>query len=321
MTEPILVVQAQITSEQRAEIKRLTPNYRILDAAEITEENRDDVEILYGWNGKHPLIGSEWVETAPSHLKWIQTVSAGVDHLPLAHLAQQNILLSNGSGIHSIPITESVLGMLLAHARSIQAALAEQAKKNWAATLPYDELSEKSMVIVGTGKIGQQLAKVARAFDLDITGVNRSGHAVAHFDHILSQKELPAKIGAFDIVVTILPLTDETYHYYDDALFQNMKKGVWFINVGRGATVSTAALTTALASEQIGFAGLDVFEEEPLPTSSSLWTAPNVLITPHISGQARHYKERLFAIFSKNLQSFYHNQTLSENQVDLQHGY
>lgn len=319
MNQPILYCHQELTAIQVEKLHELAPGHKIIfDASTLSHDMLDNINIMYGWDEK---IGTQLLASSTSRLTWIQVTSAGVNHLDLKKIKQKNILLSNGSGIHKIPITESVMGMILGYTRGLYASNNAQQKKEWRIPEQLSELPGKKMLIVGTGKIGSHLAKMAKAFDLTVFGINRSGHPVDNFKAVFPQNEIDNILDKMDIVVNLLPLTKETENFYNDTRFKKMKDGVLFINVGRGESVHTAALIASLKSGKIGFAGLDVLDQEPLPATSELWETENLLITPHISGIAEHFKKRLFYIFETNLKSIINMQKLSINQVDLDRGY
>lgn len=219
------------------------------------------------------------------------------------------------------PIAESVFGMLLADTRGIKKAINQQTNKVWSQTESLVELKGKTMMIIGMGQVGKEVARLAQAFGLNVIGVNRSGNPVTEVSEIIKQDQIPKHLKRADFVVNILPLTSETTNYYDDSFFTSMKKGAGFINVGRGPSVDTDALIRQIKNGQIGFAGLDVFKEEPLAKDSPLWDLPEVLITPHISGVAEHFKKRLFAIFEENLTAYVAGEELPRNVIDYKHNY
>ncbi|MBL1224750.1 phosphoglycerate dehydrogenase [Enterococcus sp. BWR-S5] len=320
MAKPIILLQEHFKPEQIERIKAAANDYEVIDAADPSQNYREeDIVIMLGWNKKHD---PKLLENPNSKLKWVQSISAGVDSYDLAAFKKRDILLSNGSGIHTISITEHVLGVLLAKYRGIlQAAVAQQDKQWKDSSITYQQLSEQSMLIVGTGNIGQQLASFAQGLKIRTYGINSSGHPSPGFLECYSQKNMSRVIKDMDIVVNILPLTDETYYLYNEEMFHAMKKGSVFINVGRGRSVKTDDLIQALENGQISFAALDVFEEEPLSQDSPLWTMENVLITPHISGMTDGFKEKLLSIFLTNLESFITEAQLTRNQVNLDRGY
>ena len=310
----------ETTPEQLQRVKDLAPDYEVIDGFSDSTLNfpAADIEIVYGWSSaKSDFL----LENKDSRLKWIQAKSAGVDTMNLSLLNEKNIILTNASGIHGVPIAESVFGMLLADTRGIKKAINQQTNKVWSQTESLVELKGKTMMIIGMGQVGKEVARLAQAFGLNVIGVNRSGNPVTEVSEIIKQDQIPKHLKRADFVVNILPLTSETTNYYDDSFFTSMKKGAGFINVGRGPSVDTDALIRQIKNGQIGFAGLDVFKEEPLAKESPLWDLPEVLITPHISGVAEHFKKRLFAIFEENLTAYVAGEKLPRNVIDYKYNY
>lgn len=320
MNQPIIYINEHFTEEQIQTIKETAPLYKVISSSkELSEVNEDFISILLGWDKK---LGQRLLDSPTSQLQWVQSVSAGVDSYDFSAFTQKNILLSNGSGIHSISIAEHVLGTLLTEFRGIRQSILQQSTNVWKNnSLSYQQLSGQKMLIVGTGQIGQQLAKFAQGLDIQTYGVNTSGHSKSGFIECYSQKNISRIIHEMTIVVNILPLTKDTFHLFDTHLFQEMKNGTVFVNVGRGPSVDTNALISMLKNGKISFAALDVFEEEPLPVDSPLWKMDNVLITPHISGLTPKFKSKLLAIFLPNLKSFITDGTLVKNEVSLNKGY
>ncbi|MFD2308313.1 phosphoglycerate dehydrogenase [Enterococcus termitis] len=320
MSQPIIYLHEPMKEEQVEAIRKTAVDYIIVDASRDTAQiNEEAIEIMLGWDKE---LGQRLLNSESSRLKWVQSISAGVDSYDLNRFSEKGILLSNASGIHSISISEHVLGVLLAAFRGIQTSINNQTTNIWTReNISYKQLSMQKMLIVGTGHIGQQLAAFAQGLDIQTYGINTSGHVTKGFIECYSQKNMQRIIKEMDIVVNILPLTDETYQLYDETMFKAMKPGAVFVNVGRGPSVNTNDLITALNDGQVSFAALDVFEEEPLPKESPLWNMDNVLITPHISGLTPGFKAKLLAIFTQNLTQFLKDGTLAKNQIMLQHGY
>lgn len=320
MTEKNILLMQETTKEQLQTLKELAPDYKLIKGWEMDEKEipLKSVEIIYGWTGQR----SEELLTDDKHtLKWVQGKAAGVDFLDLEKLERNKILLTNGSGIHSIPIAESVFGMLLSYARGIQIAVKNQQTKTWEKVDKLMELHEKTIMIVGTGKIGVEIGRLAKAYNMKTIGVNRSGRDVDYMDQLIKQPELKEQVKQADIVVNILPHTDQTHYFFNEDIFSQMKEGTLFINVGRGPTVKTDDLIKALDNGKLAFAGLDVFETEPLPENSELWGREDVLITPHITGIAEHFKKRLFAIFEENLKAYLAGEDLPRNLIDYDQQY
>lgn len=317
MTKKILAWRS-LYPEHKERIKEIAPDYEIVESLDEVD-HIEDVEIVYSWDRSE--AGDNFIRDEKNQVKWIQTVSAGIDYLPLDLLEEKGIQLTNSSGIHAYGIAESVFGMLLNHSRGIGEAVKAQEKSEWIEVDHLLELSGKTMMIVGTGKIGQQTGRLAKAFNMKTIGINRSGREVDHMDELYIQEDLAGVIGQADIVVNILPLTDQTKELFDYRLFDQMKTDSIFINVGRGGTVKTEDLVKALENESIGFAALDVFHEEPLPKDHPFWDRKNVLITPHFSGMLEDYDKSVFPIFEKNLKAFVNGEKLPVNLVDYSIGY
>lgn len=315
MTKPIIFLQREFREEFSDKIQAIAPDYQV--KTELTEEELPAVEISVGWSKKfsEQLLASD-------QLKWVQSISAGVDYLPLNDFSDREILLSNGSGIHALSISEHIIGVLLGYYRGLNQSVKNQEQKIWGQdAIHYDQLAGKNLLVVGTGHIGQQLSKSIRSLGVNTYGINTTGHPVEGFTETYSIKNLSKIVSEMDIVVGILPGTHETYHIFNSDIFEKMKKSAIFINVGRGDTVHTKELITALEEKHIAFAALDVFEEEPLPKESPLWDFENILITPHISGLTVDFQNKFMKIFLANLKSYVANKELPVNQVELKRGY
>lgn len=314
MTKAILVIQ-ELYPEQIEDLKEKAPEYQIIQSSD--EVDIKVIEIILGWSEEARKI----IENEESNVKWVQFPYAGVNYLPLEIMAKKGIILTNGSGIHAHSVTEQAMGLLLGMTRHIVASGRLQTQAEWYEPKSLYELSGKTMVIVGAGNIGVQLGRVAQAFDMKTIGINRSGRKIENVDEQYLQSELTNMIDKADIVVNILPLTDETEHFYDKELFDQMKDGVVFVNVGRGESVVTADLIAALDSGKIRSAGLDVFEEEPLPADSELWAREDVLMTPHIAGTLESYPKHIYPLFMENFEAFKKGEPLPRNIVELEEGY
>lgn len=315
MTKPIIFLQREFREEFSDKIQAVAPDYLV--KTELTEDELPAVEISVGWSKKfsEQLLASD-------QLKWVQSISAGVDYLPLNDFSDREILLSNGSGFHALSISEHIIGVLLGYYRGLNQSVKNQEQKIWGQdAIHYDQLAGKNLLVVGTGHIGQQLSKSIRSLGVNTYGINTTGHPVEGFTETYSIKNLSKIVSEMDIVVGILPGTHETYHIFNSDIFKKMKKSAIFINVGRGDTVHTKELITALEEKHIAFAALDVFEEEPLPKESPLWDFENILITPHISGLTVDFQNKFMKIFLANLKSYVANKELSVNQVELKRGY
>ena len=320
MEKPIIYIHESFSDTHIQEIKDVATQYLVVTSEdELAQLNKDTIQIMLGWNKK---LGNQLLHSTTSQLKWVQSISAGVDSFDLSQFQKKGVLLSNGSGIHSISIAEHVFGVLLSETRGIRTSIQQQHTHSWEKNnISYQQLSGQKLLIVGTGQIGQQIAQVAQGIGLQTYGINTTGHVTAGFIECYSQEKLSRVVKEIDIVVNILPLTESTYYLYNNNLFSVMKKETIFVNVGRGPSVNTEDLIEALLTGQIKFAALDVFEEEPLSVDNPLWQMENVLITPHISGATPKFKAKLLAIFLPNLKSFIENSTLIKNEISFDNGY
>lgn len=315
MTKPIIFLQKTFREEFIKKIQVIAPDYQIKTS--LTEKDIPDVEISVGWAKEF-----EDQLLATQQLKWVQSISAGVDYLPLDKFSEQDILLSNGSGIHALSISEHIIGVLLGYYRGLNEAVKKQGRNEWAQeSIHYDQLAGKNLLVVGTGHIGQQLSKSIHSLGVNVYGINTTGHPADGFVETYSIKNMAKIVPEMDIVVGILPGTHETYHIFNSDIFEKMKKSAVFVNVGRGDTVHTKELITSLEEKYFAFAALDVFEEEPLPKESPLWGFDNVLITPHISGMTVNFQNKFMDIFLANLKNYVSFKELTVNQVELKRGY
>lgn len=312
----IILSQRPFREEFIQQMETIAPDFKF--QTNMTENHWSDVVITIGWQEAwqpHLLAQS-------SNLKWVQSISAGVDYLPLADFQRANILLSNASGIHSRSISDHVLTVILMKLRGFVESIHQQADHQWQRDgIEYKFLSDQRILIVGTGQIGQELARILTLLGSAPIGINTSGHPADHFKATFSDDQLLAEAAKADFIVNILPLTTTTKYLYDERFFDNLKSTASFINVGRGPSVDTEALVRALKDQQLAFAALDVFEEEPLPADHPLWQLKNVLITPHISGMTPHFQQAFMKIFLTNLTSFIKEEKLSHNAVSLTKGY
>ncbi|MCL4465783.1 MAG: D-2-hydroxyacid dehydrogenase [Chloroflexi bacterium] len=255
-------------------------------------------------------------------LKWVQALGAGVDHLmPAEALRRTSFIVTNVKGVHAIPMAETVLSMLLNFVKDWPGLWENKRHHRWQRRIP-GELYGKTLGLVGLGKIGREVARVGKSLGLLVIGVRRTGagEPVANVDLVLPPGELLEMLARSDFVVCCLPNTPETYHLIGEPEFRAMRPTAYFVNVGRGQVVDEAALARALREGSIAGAGLDVFEEEPLPETSPPWGLENVLIMPHIGGDSGRFMERCAEIVRENLQRYATRQPLL-NLVDVRRGY
>ncbi|NGZ74843.1 D-2-hydroxyacid dehydrogenase [Saccharibacillus alkalitolerans] len=315
---PTILTLYEFSEEQAEQIRDIAPDYELISATtkEVTPEQIREADILVGWNRK-----TEEAALESDRLKWVQAWSAGVDYFPMDRFEEKKVLLTNAGGVHAIPISEHIFAVLLAMTRNLHGNIRSQVRGKWDKGGTYGEASGQTMVIVGTGHIGRATAKLAKAFGMKTIGVRHSGRPEEYIDEMYKTDGLEQAFAQGDVIVNILPLTDETHHFFDKESFSRMKKGALFINVGRGPSVDTEALIEALDSGILSGAALDVFEQEPLPEDHPLWKREDLILTPHVAGNTDHYEERAADIFIDNLKAFVRGETLPRNLVDYSRKY
>jgi phosphoglycerate dehydrogenase-like enzyme len=310
-----------LSDRQVARIQEAAPE----DASIVMTRDEDEitamldrVEIAVGW------FPADLLSRAPS-LRWYQQWSAGADWL-LRHpeAAASNFVLTSTSGIHAIQISEHIFALLLAFARELPQAVRAKSQRRWIPTDQHErifELAGKTMLLIGVGAIGERTAQIAAALDVRVLGVRRDPTIdVPGVEAMFGPHQLPDLLPQADFVVVTVPLTEETRGMIAERELRTMKPTSVIVNVGRGGTIAEGPLAQALREGWIAGAGLDVFEEEPLPKSSPLWALDNVIITSHYAGITPHYHERALEVFLDNLQRYTSGKPL-KNVVDKALGY
>lgn len=261
-------------------------------------------DILFGVprEAKSDLLGIS------PRLKWLQGTSAGMGQ-PATRLGliDSDVVVTTASGVHAGALSEFVFAALLSRTRMLGQLGAWQRDHHWQ-RFTGDELADKTITIIGPGRIGRQIARVARAFDMRVIALGRTGgperaHGLG-VDQYLPIHQLHEGLRAADVVVIVTPHTGGTERLIGAGEFDAMKPGVSFINIGRGAIVDEQAMIERVRDGRIGFAALDVFQQEPLPPDSPIWDLPNTLISPHCSANAPRENERITDIFIRNLPLF-----------------
>ena len=269
------------------------------------------VNIIFG---ESPAIKKHIAQA--TNIAWVQSSFAGVDAL-IGDGLPQHYVLTNVKETYGKPMAEYVFAYLLGLKRQVWKNRDWQFEQRWN-QFSYPVIEGESIGIVGTGSIGKQIARVAQAFGMKTRGMNTQGSAVEYFDQAYATTDQEAFFSGLDYIISVLPNTPQTKHFFDQSVFTLMEPSAWFINVGRGSNVCEADLVQALESEQIAGAVLDVFENEPLSADSPLWRFENVYITPHVSGYVQ--TDTAFEIFASNYQKFCAGEPL-DYQIDFQKGY
>lgn len=315
-----MVITRTIEPQYREQIQAIIPDWELIVSKDknIWQDHVKDAEIIAGW--KNGL--EEYCLTPESKLKWFQSWSAGIDYLPLQDMNSRNLYLTSANGVHAYPISETIFGLMLALTRKIHTYVKNQQQKTWHHAHMGLEIHEKTIGIIGVGTIGQETAKIAKAFGMHVLGVRHSGAPVDYVDEMYTPDQLHQLLPKCDYVVVTLPLTKETNHLFGAEHFKQMKPSAFFINIGRGEIVVETDLIHALKEGTIAGAGLDVFETEPLSTESPFWEMENVIVTPHTSGSTENYNQRVIEnILIPNLQDYLSGKTPSINLVNFSKGY
>lgn len=306
---------------ETARIELAQQGLTIINRADVSQAQLAEIDIMFGWN---KVIGPQILAIPNHRLKWIQTATSGIDYLPLQTLIDQNILVTNARGMHAVPIAQTVMSYLLYFTRGIYQSLNAQRQRVWdhhpigQSTMT---LEGRTILIFGTGQIGEKVAQYAQTMGLKAIGVNRNGEPINHFEQIVTTETVDQVLEQADFIVNGMPLTSETTDYFNADFFAKVAAGTYFFNVGRGKSVNEAALMAALNAGQLAGAAIDVAQNEPLVADSPLWSTPNLVITPHISGYIPDLHERVYTVFARNLPTFLADGHLTYNTVSLTEGY
>src|SRR6476469_1038803 len=275
------------------------------------EQALDGADVLIGWS-----LPPEQLRAA-KNLRWIYSITAAVDQFLYPELISSEIAVTNAGGVHGPVVAEHAIAMLLALAKRLPSAVRYQERRKWAMGAIWNEqprpreVRGASVVVVGLGSIGAEVASMAAALKMHVIGVREHperGTAGAH--EIVGYDALDSVIARGDFVVLAAPLTERTRHLIDARRLQLFKPAAYLINVSRGALLDEGALVKGLRDRRIAGAALDVFEQEPLSRWSPLWKMPHVLITPHTAFLTENVWQRHYDVFAANLKRYVAGQPL-----------
>jgi phosphoglycerate dehydrogenase-like enzyme len=314
-----LVTTCPISEKHLVKIREIAPDLDIRVFPHIGEAvpalPSAEILITYGEDLTPEIIGT------CRNLKWIHVISAGLERMPFPAIAERGILVTNARGIHVIPMAEYTMGLILMFSRRFVDLLRNQQDRTWDRTIRIDELYGQTLGVIGAGAIGTEIAKRAKAFGMRTLGVATSVREQEGFDQMFSRDQLDEVLRQSDYVVVIVPLTPQTDRMIGEREIGLLKKTAVLINIARGRVVDENALVDALVAGRIRGAGLDVFEQEPLPQDHPLWSLPNVVLTPHLSARSPKYMERALEIFRHNLAVRLSGTGELRNVIDPQKGY
>jgi phosphoglycerate dehydrogenase-like enzyme len=260
---------------------------------------------------------------AATRLQWIQAGTAGVNHLLAMGLDKRDVLLTNASGAHGIPMAELILSMMLAFATGLHTLMRGQSRRGRVGKQVIRdkfELEGQTLCVLGLGDIGGTLARKAKKLGMKVFGVRRSHQPFAGIDGQVTPDRLMELLPQSDHVALCLPLTQETAGIIGATELRAMQSSAYIYIVGRGNSIEPNALLQALAEGWFAGAGLDVTDPEPLPDDSPLWEMPNVILSQHTSGSSPFNADRITTIFLDNLERFC-NGTPLQNMIDKKMGY
>lgn len=283
---------------------------RVASTPEAAIPYVEEMEVLYTWGFPTRLL------PVAKRLRWVQVMGAGVNAF-LDTPFPPKVVLTRAEGVFGPWMAEYTFGWLLWGTQHAEALRAAQRLRSWEAINP-SLLRGKTLGIVGTGSIGRVIAQVGRAFSMRILGVNRTGRRIPEVERVYRRSAFHEFLAAVDFLVLVAPLTPETRGMLGEPELHVMRPESWLVNLGRGALIQEDALVRALQERWIAGAVLDVFQEEPLPPEHPLWSLPNVVVTPHISGPSD--PAEIAPIFNENLTRFLAGRVL-RGKVDIRRGY
>jgi phosphoglycerate dehydrogenase-like enzyme len=278
----------------------------------------DSAEALYGIPDVDPFALKRTVDANPA-LRWVHTMAAGgggqVKAAGLTEEQLSRIVFTTSAGVHGGPLAEFAVFGVLAGAKNLGRLLAQQRERNWTGRWEMRQVSEMTVLVVGLGGIGQEVAKKLSALGATVIGTRRHLKPVEHVDRLVRVTDIVSTVAEIDAIVLTLPGTAATEKLIGADVFAAVKPGTILVNVGRGTVVDEDALLPALRDGRISFAALDVFATEPLPHHSPLWSEPNVLVSPHTAA-LNSAEDRLIAeLFAANATRFLDGDELT-NRVD-----
>jgi glyoxylate/hydroxypyruvate reductase A len=328
-SQHIVLIASYLEPEHVEQIRRVSPRLEVLYEPELLAPPRyaadhyntitrtpeqearwrtmlGRADILYDFDSSHH---DDLPELAPK-LRWLQASSAGIGQM-VRRLGYDhrlpNTVFTTSSGVHARPLADFCLMAMLAFAKGLHRMADDQRRHHWE-RYAGAELGGRTLGIVGVGKIGAEVARLAKAMDMTVLGIKRTvagvDPAALHLDEIYAPNELATVLRRAEFLVLVTPHTDETEHMIGARELAMLPAGAILINIGRGALIDEPAMIAALESGHLGGAALDVFATEPLPEESPLWNMPNVLVSPHSASTSDRENARIADLFCENLRRY-----------------
>jgi phosphoglycerate dehydrogenase-like enzyme len=323
----MVVVGGVIRDAERDKVAKLLPGTAIVyvpDTAAAVREVKD-ADIIVGQSA-HPGACEPEILNAGKQLRWIMAYAAGVERcVSVPSVRARKLLITNLRGMGSAAIGEHAIALALAMAHGLDTFVNNQAKERWsredAAARHIRTLTGKTMLVVGLGGIGTEVASRAHGLGMKVIATRARGHEGPEYvSYVGSPDELLKLAATADVIVSCVPLTAETKNIYDKKFFAALKPTAYFVNVARAGSVVASELIAALKEGRLAGAGLDVVDPEPLPPGNPLWKAPNVIITPHMSSSSDIPNEAIPVLLNENLRRYVAGEKML-SVVDLEREY
>ena len=316
---PVVVVLCASSDQRPPHLEALDGRValRYADAAGLASAV-GGARALFLWDFFSTAVADVWSHC--DRLEWIHVAAAGVDTLLFDGLRESRVTVTNARGVFDRPIAEYVLASVLAHAKRLHESHDLQREAVWRHRETRTVAGARALV-VGTGGIGREIARLLRAVGLQVRGAGRTARTDdVDFGDVVASADLVHQVGWCDYLINAVPLTPQTRGLINADVFAALRPSAHLVNVGRGATVVQHELAEALAAGRFDGASLDVFEEEPLPVDSPLWSIPGVVVSAHMSGDVTGWRDVLARQFVANAERWLAGEPL-ENVVDAALGY
>jgi len=294
-----LLILDQFAEKYRRTLEPKFPEL-FIHAAKSKEEIGDFVEkmeVLLAFR-----LPDELMKKA-TRLQWIQSMATGVDYFINLPSLRKEILITSTRGMHGPQMSEMAFLHMLNLTRNYPRMLRNQDRRVWE-RWPQPLLSGKTVGILGIGVIAEELARKCKAFKMKVYGISKTAREVEGIDRFYGREELPRVAAEIDYLIVLVPYSPETHKIVNAKVLSAMKPTAYLINIARGQVIDEEALIEALKNRKIAGAGLDVFNEEPLPKDHPFWGMENVIVSPHVAGMSEIYAEQLLPIFEENLRRF-----------------
>lgn len=313
-----------LTDYHKEKILSLSPDIEVIEIPANKVEDISGVEVLLaeGGNRVHYSGELDWEDYQKFFtysLKWVQLCSTGFSDNITPSVLDGSVTLTNAPGLHTFPITESVLAAMLNHAKRLDQRRIDQQNHEWN-QLKCDELFNRVVLLIGLGNIGKRVAKLCKNFDMNVIGTKRCVEQVENVDLVFPSSKLKNYLPKADYIVVAAPLTSETENLLGEEELLAMKPSSYLINIGRGKIVHETSLIKALDEKWIAGAYLDCLVVEPLPTDHVFWDMNNVFIVPHDSHSSPYIGDRIIEIFCNNLRLYLDGKPLN-HVCDPKRGY